>query len=146
MNRKLKRALFIGGMVAVGVQSFRSYRVFKEIKPLEKELSEYLHSLYGETPEFHSSMIVNLFINVDVTVLFSPEFLAIHTDVEEVVRQYLSDNCPMICKSRLTVIVEDNTMSKAEIIKKHSPKMYKLFGPLIEKKLKVAEAKETPKE
>jgi len=146
MKRFLKRVLFAGGIAAVGYQGFRAFRVFKVIRKLEQELPEYLETTYGEKPQCNVSLTVNIALQVHVKVVFSPEFLLEHQDLEDPIRQYILDTYPILKKCAFRLFVVDSSMSKVDILKKYNPRAYKIFGKIIEQKLKEKEAAEVPEE
>lgn len=146
MKQFMKRLLWAGGVAAVGYQGFRAFRVFKVIKKVETDLPEYVETTYGEKPKCSVNLTINVAMQVHVKLVFSPDFLKEHQDLDEPIRKYILDTYPILWKCSFRLIIADTDMTQADILKKYHPKAYKMFGKLVEKKLKEKELAEVHEE
>ncbi|PKN78956.1 MAG: hypothetical protein CVU48_06770 [Candidatus Cloacimonetes bacterium HGW-Cloacimonetes-1] len=139
MQKIFKRLLAAGGLVFFSYQGYRSWRLIRSVMALDKALPGYLESIYGELPKVSCNVNANVSVKTRIVVKFSAEIIAKYDNIEEVVKQFISDFYPVLAKSKLKVAVLDIALSKAETIKQLHPKIYEKLGSVIEKKLKEKE-------
>lgn len=135
MNKILKRGLLVGSIAAVAYQGFRVYRLIKPLNRLEKELKIWLQEKYGEEPKLNCILSATIFIHIAIIAKFSAETLARHEDIEANIKAYIAENYPELNIPNLKVRTVDASLNKADLIRQCNPKLYKVFGKLIEKKL-----------
>ena len=146
MNKIVKRGLVIGSIMAVAYQGFRVYRLIKPLTRLEKELSAHLQEKFGEEPKVNCMLTANIFIHITITAKFSAETLSKYDDIEASIRDFIAENYPELNIPNLKVRAVDASLSKAELIRQSNPKLYKVFGKRIEKKLSARESATQPPE
>lgn len=147
MKKFIKGLFWAGGMAAVGYQSYKSYRLFVVAKKAREELPQFVEEKYGEKPQVGFSLSVNLVVQLQLKLTFTPEFLQANPELEEKLNEDIFESYPQFKKCHFQLMVVDSSMSKIDIIKKYNPKIYAKFGKLIEKKLRdkhEAEALEEP--
>ncbi len=146
MQRIFKRLLAAGGLAFFSYQGYRSWRLIRSVIALDKALPGYLESIYGELPKVSCTVNANIAVKTRIVVKFSAEIIANHDNIEDIVKQFISDFYPVLAKSKLKVAVLDISLSKAETIKQLHPKIYEKLGSVIEKKLKDKDAAEVYEE
>jgi len=146
MKRFIKSVLVAGGMAAVGFQGYKSYRLFIIAKKAREELPLFVEEKYGEKPQVGFSLSVNLVVQMQLKLTFSPESLKENPDREENLKADVLEIYPQFKKCHFQFMVVDSSMSKIDIIKKYNPKIYAKFGKLIEKKLQENQATEAHEE
>jgi hypothetical protein len=110
MSKFIKHSLIIGGITALIYQGIRVFRMAKALMALQTPLEEYLTANYGEKPKLNCSMNANLVIDISVVAKFSAETLDKHLQIEEAIRDYITEYYPILCTKRLKVRVLDKTV------------------------------------
>lgn len=107
MNKVIKQAAIAGGVLFVGYQGFRMFRLIKSVIGLDKALPDYLETVYGEKPKISCTVNAHITVNTKIIVKYSAEIIAKHDDIDATIRQYIADYYPLLAKSKLTLNVVD---------------------------------------
>ncbi|MDY0151880.1 MAG: hypothetical protein RBS43_06360 [Candidatus Cloacimonas sp.] len=110
MKKAIKQAAIAGGVLFVGYQGFRMFRLIKSVIALDKALPDYLESVYSEKPKVSCMVNAHITINTKITVKYRAEILANHDDIEATTRQYIADFYPLLANSKLTINVVEESL------------------------------------
>ena len=100
MSRYFKKVL---GLAFISSLIYLSYKVYLKIKgliELDKTLPQYLENVIGEKPEVNITFTLNEYT---VSVSFSKEILEKNKDLEDTIRDYITDFYPMFKKNKTSI-------------------------------------------
>jgi hypothetical protein len=122
MKRFIKGVLVAGGMAAVGFQGYKSYRLLYNSQESQGSASSLCRGkIWGEaTVGF--SLSVNLVVQLQLKLTFSPEFLKENPDLEEKLKADVSKSIPSLKSATLQFMVVDSSMSKIDISRSIIPR------------------------
>jgi len=110
--KKFFTFLIISGFVYLGL---KIYQLFKDLIELDKSLPQYLGNIIGEIPIVS---IVPLINKITITVKFNQDVIKKHKDLENIVRDYVTDFYPNFKADNVKVLIEE----LKEDIEKPAPK------------------------
>lgn len=96
------RMLLIAGLGGLSLLGLVYYRKIKALINLQKTLPPYLENIYGDLPEINLTITMR---ELQISLGFNDEVLIKNQDIEDRVREYLSDYYAQFKPARLKVSI-----------------------------------------
>ncbi|HPR16785.1 MAG TPA: hypothetical protein PLD62_00905 [Candidatus Cloacimonadota bacterium] len=129
MGRRMKRAFTFVLLTTIGYFAFKAYKFLRDIIELEKLLPQYLKTQFGEKPD------VDLYVTLhhtNLTVKFTKETLAKHTEIDETIREFVKNYYAGINPNKFQLKVSEKAVQPVE------PKEQKLKDSIQKAERKIA--------
>lgn len=100
MKKFFKSLLFIGGAAVAAHFGIKAYKRVSGTAKLSQSLPEFLSNVYGELPLLNVNASLG---QMNITARFSQEIIEKHDDIENTIREYISDFYPELAKFAINV-------------------------------------------
>ncbi|MCF7858553.1 MAG: hypothetical protein K9N07_04415 [Candidatus Cloacimonetes bacterium] len=104
MKKFLKFIFTLASIAGIGYISLKLYQLIKGLIELDKTLPQYLGNIIGDVPKISISSNLN---NISITVIYSKEVIEKNENLENIVRDYVTDFYPIFKADKVTVVIEE---------------------------------------